>query len=68
VPTLDPIAAALGFEEGGGDVGDGLVVCDFGGGTLDVAFVARHDDGQLAVPVEAEGNAACGGEDIDALM
>lgn len=43
---------------------DGILVFDFGGGTIDVAFVQKRF-GDLIVVTEPRGNSNCGGQDID---
>ena len=65
---LEPVAAVLGYgldhvisEK------EGILVFDFGGGTIDVAFVQKNASliKQLCAP---RGNSMCGGQDIDLLI
>ena len=69
VSTLqEPVAAVKGYgidhkiEED-----EGILVFDFGGGTIDVAFVKKIC-GELQVAVPPKGNNNCGGQDIDYLL
>ena len=43
----------------------GLLVYDFGGGTIDVTYVQIESDGELHTPVSSQGDAQCGGDNID---
>lgn len=63
----EPIAAAIGYSNTGVKVGNGILVYDFGGGTFDVAFVHR-ENGSFTTPIPAEGDAFCGGDDIDIAL
>ena len=65
---LEPVAAVLGYgidhkiaEK------EGILVFDFGGGTIDVAFVQKNGSTirQLCAP---KGNNMCGGQDFDFLI
>jgi molecular chaperone DnaK (HSP70) len=65
----EPVAAALAFERAGGRVGCGILVYDFGGGTFDVAFVAREEEAdRFYLAMEPDGDSACGGDDIDMAL
>ena len=67
-PIYEPVAAAEGYginhkiEEG-----EGILVFDFGGGTIDVAYVKKVH-GKLQIVTEPKGNNLCGGQDIDFLL
>ena len=61
----EPVAAAMGYASSGLDVGRGILVYDFGGGTFDVAFVMRDDNGQFHIPIAPLGDPWCGGDDLD---
>nr|WP_320190665.1 Hsp70 family protein [uncultured Desulfobacter sp.] len=61
----EPVAAAMGSASSGVDVGRGILVYDFGGGTFDVAFVMRDDNGQFHIPFSPLGDPWCGGDDLD---
>ena len=61
----EPVAAAMGYASSGIDVGRGILVYDFGGGTFDVAFVMRDDNGQFHIPLSPLGDPWCGGDDLD---
>jgi molecular chaperone DnaK (HSP70) len=64
----EPIAAALAFSVVN-PIGAGVLVYDFGGGTFDAAFVAREgDDEHFTVALEPDGDARCGGDDIDLAL
>lgn len=65
---MEPVAAVAGY---GIDhvipEGQGILVFDFGGGTIDVTYVKKIDGG-LRVVCEPKGNRECGGQDIDMLL
>ncbi len=61
----EPVAAALAYMETGNKVGDHTLVYDFGGGTFDVAVLARIPDGSFAIALKPEGLRDCGGDDLD---
>ncbi len=64
----EPVAAALGYAATTSEKVQNLLVYDFGGGTFDVAFVQCDNEGQYRVPLDPEGDAFCGGDDIDAAL
>ena len=64
----EPVAAALGYAVSTNDKAKGILVYDFGGGTFDVAYVERDDDGKFRVPIDPEGEPCCGGDDIDEAL
>jgi molecular chaperone DnaK (HSP70) len=64
----EPVAAAIGYASITPDIGKGILVYDLGGGTFDVAFVLREEDGTFRVPVQPEGDPFCGGNDIDLVL
>lgn len=61
----EPIAAALGYVASGADVGNGVIVFDFGGGTFDLAYLQKDADGNYHFPIQPLGDAMCGGDDFD---
>lgn len=69
VSTIEePVAAVKGYGiDHQIDDGEGILVFDFGGGTIDVAFV-RKNYGELQVAVPPKGNSNCGGQDFDYLL
>ena len=65
---VEPEAAVKGFGlEHKINEGEGILVFDFGGGTIDVAFV-KSLYGELKVVTQPKGNSKCGGQDIDYLL
>lgn len=64
----EPIAAVNGYGLGH-EVkdGEGILVFDFGGGTIDVAFV-KNMHGEFRVVTPPRGDSKCGGKDIDYLL
>lgn len=46
---------------------EGILIFDFGGGTIDVAYV-KNFDGEVRVATPPKGNNHCGGNDIDLLI
>ena len=65
---LEPIAAVMGYGIGH-DIheGQGILVFDFGGGTIDVAYAKKHLD-SYRILCEPKGDKTCGGQDIDMLL
>lgn len=65
----EPVAAAHHYAEVGADVaiGENLAVFDFGGGTCDVAVLARTDDTEYEV-LAHHGDPELGGRDIDEVV
>ena len=65
----EPVAAALAFEHAGGQVGRGVLVYDFGGGTFDAAFVVREEaEDRFYLALEPAGDPHLGGDDLDGLL
>ena len=46
---------------------EGILVFDFGGGTIDVACIQKKY-GKLKLATEPKGNSSCGGQDLDYLL
>lgn len=65
---LEPIAAVMGYGIYH-DIpdGQGILVFDFGGGTIDVAYTKKYF-GDYKILCEPKGNRSCGGQDIDMLL
>lgn len=64
----EPVAAVKGYGINNKiEEGEGILVFDFGGGTIDVAYV-KKEHGRLQVVTEPKGNSLCGGQDIDFLL
>lgn len=65
---LEPIAAVMGYGISH-DIheGQGILVFDFGGGTIDVAYTKKHLD-SYRILCEPKGDKTCGGQDIDMLL
>lgn len=71
VSTLyEPVAAAYGAmdsmqkKEGYVFHEENFLIFDFGGGTLDLAYVESSRD-RITIPLQCVGDSHCGGEDID---
>lgn len=65
---VEPVAAALGYGiDNKIEEKEGLLIFDFGGVTIDVAFVQKNGSKfqQLCAP---KGNNMCGGQDLDVLI
>lgn len=65
---IEPIAAVLGYSndhEIKDD--DGILVFDFGGGTIDVAYVKKRFN-HLKLLCEPKCDMKCGGQDLDILL
>ena len=61
----EPVSAVYGYSiDHEICEGEGILVFDFGGGTIDVAFIQRQN-GELVVVTEPKGDGRCGGQDID---
>jgi len=63
----EPVAAALAYAHEGLNAGNYLLVYDLGGGTFDVAVLAREGD-EFRVALEPKGMARCGGDDFDQAL
>jgi len=61
----EPVAAALAYGYTGLKVGNYILVYDFGGGTFDVAVLARVAERSFTWATEPKGLEACGGDDLD---
>ncbi len=68
VLLAEPVAAALAYAQAGLQVGNHVLVYDLGGGTFDLALLAREDDGSFRVALEPKGLARCGGDDFDRAL
>lgn len=65
---LEPIAAVMGYGiDHDIPEGQGILVFDFGGGTIDVAYAKKHLD-SYKILCEPKGDKSCGGQDIDMLL
>ncbi len=65
----EPVAAAIAFEHEGGQLGNGVLVYDYGGGTFDAAFVFREEGEQgFGLALEPAGDARLGGDDLDQAL
>lgn len=65
---LEPIAAVMGYGiDHDIPEGQGILVFDFGGGTIDVAYAKKHLD-SFKILCEPKGDKSCGGQDIDMLL
>lgn len=65
---LEPIAAVMGFGiDHDIPEGQGILVFDFGGGTIDVAYAKKRLD-SYRILCEPKGDKSCGGQDIDMLL
>ena len=60
----EPVAAALAYGYTGLKVGNYILVYDFGGGTFDVAVLARAER-SFTWAAEPKGLETCGGDDLD---
>lgn len=74
VTTLqEPVAAAMGamhsmqHKEGYVFHEENVLIFDFGGGTLDLAFVEFSRD-RIHIPLPCKGDSHCGGENIDQAL
>lgn len=64
----EPLAAVEGYSIGHTiNDNEGLLVFDFGGGTVDVAYVQKRFS-TLKVVCEPHGSSTCGGQDLDYLI
>lgn len=65
---FEPIAAVMGYGiDHDIPEGQGILVFDFGGGTIDVAYAKKHLD-SYRILCEPKGDKSCGGQDIDMLL
>src|SRR5574344_330008 len=66
--TMEPVSAAFGYSiDHIINENERLLIFDFGGGTIDVAFVKKHN-GSLNLLCQPKGNSMCGGQDFDLLL
>lgn len=64
----EPLAAVEGYSLGHSiQDNEGVLVFDFGGGTIDVAYVQKRFS-TLKVVCEPRGSSSCGGQDLDYLI
>jgi molecular chaperone DnaK (HSP70) len=63
----EPVAAAIACLQEGLNLGNRVMVYDLGGGTFDLAVLAR-EDGAFRVAMEPRGIARCGGDDFDRAL
>jgi molecular chaperone DnaK (HSP70) len=70
VELLDePVAAALAYAHAGLKVGNQVLVYDLGGGTFDLAVLARDgEDGPYELALPPRGERQCGGDDFDQAL
>src|SRR2546423_14480262 len=61
----EPVAAAIAYTQMGFKVGKYVLVYDLGGGTFDLAVLAREDDGLFHPALEPQGIKRCGGDEFD---
>ena len=65
----EPVSAALAYIKSNPHLKvQGALVYDFGGGTFDVAYVQIDHFGKPLIPITPDGDALCGGDDIDLLI
>ncbi len=64
----EPVAAAIAYTQMGLKVGKYVLVYDLGGGTFDLAVLAREDDGLFHPALEPQGIKRCGGDDFDEAL
>ena len=64
----EPVAAAVFFAQYHHNIGQGILVYDFGGGTFDIAFILRQKKGGFQIPLPTYGDDRCGGDDIDIAL
>lgn len=65
---FEPLAAVEGYSLGHAiQENEGILVFDFGGGTIDVAYVQKRFS-KLKVVCEPRGSSTCGGQDLDHLI
>lgn len=64
---MEPVAAAMGYQNAFEYKNHSILVYDFGGGTFDLAFVKFDAKGDY-ITLEPLGDPRCGGENIDAIV
>ncbi len=64
----EPVAAAIAYTQMGLKVGKYVLVYDLGGGTFDLAVLAREDNGSFRPALEPQGIKRCGGDDFDEAL
>jgi hypothetical protein len=63
----EPVAAALAYAHAGLKVGERVLVYDLGGGTFDLALLARQGE-TFRPALEPRGLRRCGGDDFDLAL
>ncbi|MGD9213027.1 MAG: SUMF1/EgtB/PvdO family nonheme iron enzyme, partial [Desulfobacteraceae bacterium] len=64
----EPVAAAIGYSLNSHNLGRGILVYDFGGGTFDIAFIVSQDKDNYHIPLPTDGDNRCGGNNIDQAL
>lgn len=64
---MEPVAAAMGYENSFEYKNHSILVYDFGGGTFDLAFVKFDAKGDY-ITLPPMGDSNCGGENIDEIV
>lgn len=66
--NMEPLAAVRGYMRNHSiKTGETILVFDFGGGTIDVAYVLNRECG-IHLACEPKGSNTCGGQDLDQLI
>lgn len=64
----EPVAAAYAYAQMGLKVGRYVLVYDLGGGTFDLAVLAREDNESFFPVIPPQGIKRCGGDDFDEAL
>lgn len=64
---MEPVAAAMGYQDAFDYKNHSILVYDFGGGTFDLAFVKFDAKGDY-ITLPPLGDSNCGGENIDEIV